>query len=74
MYQSAKANQMAGAAKPIVKPCRRNEMNKINQVVARVFLGHIFLLAGIKKIGAYAGTQGYMETVGVPGCQTGLEG
>lgn len=42
-------------------------MNKINQVVARVFLGHIFLLAGISKIGAYAGTQGYMEAMGVPG-------
>ena len=42
-------------------------MNKVNQVVARVFLGHIFLLAGINKIGAYAGTQGYMEAMGVPG-------
>ena len=42
-------------------------MNKINQVVARVFLGHIFLLAGMSKIGAYAGTQGYMEAMGIPG-------
>ena len=42
-------------------------MNKINQLVARIFLGHIFLLAGISKIGAYEGTQGYMEAMGVPG-------
>ena len=42
-------------------------MNKLNHVVARVFLGHIFLLAGITKIGAYAGTQAYMESVGLSG-------
>lgn len=42
-------------------------MEKVSQFVARVFLGHIFLLAGVSKIGAYAGTQGYMESVGVPG-------
>ena len=42
-------------------------MNKINQVAARVLLGHIFLLAGMSKIGAYAGTQGYMEAMGIPG-------
>lgn len=42
-------------------------MNKLNHVVARIFLGHIFLLAGITKIGAYAGTQAYMESVGLSG-------
>ena len=43
-------------------------MEKISQFVARVFLGHIFLLAGLSKIGtAYEGTQGYMEAMGVPG-------
>lgn len=42
-------------------------MEKVSQLVARVFLGHIFLLAGLSKIGAYAGTQGYMEAMGVPG-------
>jgi putative oxidoreductase len=43
------------------------EMEKLSQLVARIFLGQIFLLAGISKIGAYAGTQGYMEAMGVPG-------
>lgn len=42
-------------------------MEKISQLAARVFLGHIFLLAGLSKIGAYEGTQGYMEAMGVPG-------
>ncbi len=42
-------------------------MEKISQFVARLFLGQIFLLAGISKIDSYAGTQGYMEAMGVPG-------
>jgi putative oxidoreductase len=46
---------------------RRFKMEKVSQLVARVFLGHIFLLAGVSKIGAYAGTQGYMDAMGVPG-------
>ncbi len=42
-------------------------MEKVSQLVARVFLGHIFLLAGLSKMGAYEGTQGYMDAMGVPG-------
>ena len=42
-------------------------MNKYSSVVARVLLAHIFILAGVSKITAFAGTQGYMESVGVPG-------
>ncbi len=42
-------------------------MEKVSQFVARVFLGHIFLLAGLSKISAYEGTQGYMDAMGVPG-------
>ena len=42
-------------------------MEKIAQLIARVFLGHIFLLAGVSKMGAYAATQGYMNAMGVPG-------
>ena len=42
-------------------------MEKISHLVARVFLGHIFLLAGLSKITAYEGTAGYMEAMGVPG-------
>lgn len=42
-------------------------MTKYSSVVARVLLAHIFILAGVSKIMGYAGTQGYMESVGVPG-------
>ncbi len=42
-------------------------MEKVSQIIARVLLGHIFLLAGFNKIGAYEGTQAYMEAMGVPG-------
>ncbi len=42
-------------------------MEKVTTIVGRILLGHIFLLAGISKIGDYAGTQGYMEAMGVPG-------
>ena len=44
-------------------------MTKSIQLIARVFLGHIFILAGLSKLGdaAYVGTQGYMESMGVPG-------
>ena len=42
-------------------------MNKYSSVVARILLAHIFVLAGMNKIMGYAGTQGYMEMMGVPG-------
>jgi putative oxidoreductase len=37
------------------------------QLSGRVLMSVIFLTAGISKIGTYAGTQGYMESMGVPG-------
>ena len=43
-------------------------MKGIEQLIGRVLLGHIFILAGISKLGAgFASTQGYMEAMGVPG-------
>ena len=43
-------------------------MNKAIELLGRILLGHIFLLAGVSKLGeAYAGTAGYMESMGVPG-------
>ena len=38
-------------------------------ITSRVLLAYIFIMAGWSKIGAqaYAGTQGYMEAMGVPG-------
>ena len=37
------------------------------QLFGRVLMSSIFIMAGINKISGYAGTQGYMESVGVPG-------
>jgi putative oxidoreductase len=37
------------------------------QLTGRLLLSAIFIMAGIQKIGGYAGTQGYMESMGVPG-------
>ena len=35
--------------------------------LGRVFLSLIFIVSGLGKITAYAGTQAYMESAGVPG-------
>ena len=45
-------------------------MEKLNPVFAlagRVLLAIMFVVAGYGKIGGYAGTQGYMDSIGVPG-------
>lgn len=42
-------------------------MNTYVNLVGRILLAQIFLLAGLNKIAGYAGTQGYMESMGVPG-------
>jgi putative oxidoreductase len=37
-------------------------------LTGRIFIAVLFLMAGIGKLGAgYAGTQGYMQSMGVPG-------
>lgn len=35
--------------------------------LGRLLLAQIFIIAGVQKITGYAGTQGYMEAMGVPG-------
>jgi putative oxidoreductase len=35
--------------------------------IGRTLLALMFLLAGLQKIGGYAATQGFMESMGVPG-------
>lgn len=43
-------------------------MNHLSTLAGRFGLSLIFILSGIAKTGAaYAGTQGYMEAMGVPG-------
>jgi putative oxidoreductase len=42
-------------------------MEKYNNLAARVLMALIFLMSGLSKIGGFEATQGYMESVGVPG-------
>ena len=42
-------------------------MEKTTTLIGRLFLGHIFLIAGIQKITGYGATQAWMESMGVPG-------
>jgi len=37
------------------------------ELIGRLLLAQLFLIAGIHKIMGYVGTQGYMESMGVPG-------
>jgi putative oxidoreductase len=44
-----------------------NSMQNLFAPVGRALLALMFLLAGFNKIVGYAGTQGYMDSMGVPG-------
>ncbi|ABO91971.1 MULTISPECIES: DoxX family protein [Aeromonas] len=44
-----------------------DKMKDMALLVGRVLLALMFVMAGWSKIGGYAGTQGYMEAMGVPG-------
>jgi putative oxidoreductase len=44
-----------------------NTTQNLADLAGRILLAAMFLIAGIQKIGGYAGTQGYMEAMGVPG-------
>lgn len=44
-----------------------NTLASAADLIGRVSLAAIFMLAGINKLGAYEGTAGYMASMGVPG-------
>jgi len=44
-----------------------NNLSNIAVLAGRILLAILFVTAGFGKIGGYAGTQGYMEAMGVPG-------
>lgn len=44
-----------------------NNLHSAGELLGRVLLAAIFLLAGLNKISAYEGTAAYMSSVGVPG-------
>ena len=43
-----------------------NAITRFASPLGRVFIAAIFINSGISKISGYAGTQGYMESQGVP--------
>lgn len=44
-----------------------NKLQELSAPIGRLFLSMIFIFSGFTKITGYAGTQGYMESMGVPG-------
>jgi putative oxidoreductase len=44
-----------------------NTVQTLSAPLGRVLISLIFVISGVGKIGGYAGTQGYMESMGVPG-------
>lgn len=44
-----------------------DKMKDVALLAGRVLLALMFVMASWSKIGGYAGTQGYMEAMGVPG-------
>jgi len=44
-----------------------NSLTKHADLPARAAMSAIFILSGISKIGAFEGTQGYLEAFGLPG-------
>lgn len=44
-----------------------NTLTQLASPLGRSLLALIFILSGVTKVGAYAGTQAYMEAFGLPG-------
>jgi len=44
-----------------------NKFNPMFSLAGRVMIALIFVLAGLSKLSAIGGTQGYMEAMGLPG-------
>ena len=46
---------------------KQKTLSNLSILAGRTMLSAMFISAGFSKLGAYAGTQAYMESVGVPG-------
>ena len=49
-----------------------NTLQNLSAPAGRALLAMIFIMSGLNKIGAYEGTQGYMDAMGVPGAMLPL--
>lgn len=43
------------------------KLHDFSELTGRILIAAIFIISGVGKIGGYAGTQCYMEAMGVPG-------
>lgn len=57
---------------PSLKDSTLNTIHKVSELAGRIFLSGLFLISGLGKIGAYAGTAAYMASLGVPGAMLPL--
>ncbi len=44
-----------------------DKLYSVAELLGRILIAALFLIAGLGKIGGYAGTQAYMASMGVPG-------
>ena len=52
---------------PAFKGTPMEQLKTYSPLIARLFIGGFFLLAGVGKVADIAGTAGYMQSVGLPG-------
>jgi putative oxidoreductase len=62
---STSSASVIGDSNPAVSST--STIQKFSELLGRTFLAAIFLMSGLGKIGAYAGTAAYMASAGVPG-------
>ena len=55
-----------GISARVTQESLTNTVKNVSELAGRSFLSLLFLLSGLGKIGAYAGTAAYMALVGVP--------
>ena len=64
---SSTTNPARGMSEHAYRESTTNTVKDVSEFAGRILLSALFLLSGVGKIGAYAGTAGYMSSVGVPG-------
>jgi putative oxidoreductase len=64
---TAAGNQTASVSMDPSRESTASTVRKVSELAGRILLSVLFLLSGLGKIGAYAGTAAYMSSLGVPG-------
>ncbi|AXQ31461.1 DoxX family protein [Solimonas sp. K1W22B-7] len=59
-------NLVAPSSRNRIQESSVNTLKSVSELAGRILLSAIFLISGLGKIGAYAGTAAYMSSLGVP--------